>query len=162
MARKQKEKCGYSASASKVFIKGASKRKNEGKDDPRHKMGLVTPIGDKQSKQLSPPSHGVGKGLMMGRGPAAQGAIHHFLMQKEYAFEMVDSIIKETNLDPCADQTTEDLGVLGLFDMSRVCLPYVLICYLSILLLTGVLILGVGAYVGSSRKVHCLRGVRAI
>lgn len=79
-------------------------------------------------------------------------------MQKEYAFEMVDSIIKETDLDPCADQTTEDLRASGLFDMSRVCLLYVLMCYLSILLLTGVLILGVGAYEGSSRKLHCLRG----
>lgn len=70
-ARKQKEKCGSSASASKVVTKGASKRKNEGKDDPLHKMGPVTPVRDKQSKQLSPPSHGVGKGLMMGRGPTA-------------------------------------------------------------------------------------------
>ena len=33
---------------------------------------------------------------------------------------MVESIIKETNLDPCVEQTTEDLGASGLFDLSRV------------------------------------------
>ena len=33
---------------------------------------------------------------------------------------MVESIIKERDLDPCAEQTTEDLGVSGLFDLSRV------------------------------------------
>ena len=34
---------------------------------------------------------------------------------------MVKSIIKETDVDPCAEQETEDLGVSSLFDLSRVC-----------------------------------------
>ena len=34
---------------------------------------------------------------------------------------MVESIIKETDLDPCAEQEMEDLGASGLFDLSRVC-----------------------------------------
>ena len=34
---------------------------------------------------------------------------------------MVESIIKEMDLDPCANQETKDLGVSGLFDLSRVC-----------------------------------------
>ena len=42
-------------------------------------------------------------------------------MHKDHAVEMVDSIIKETNLNLCANQTTKDLGVSGLFDLSRVC-----------------------------------------
>ena len=33
---------------------------------------------------------------------------------------MVDSIIKETDLDPCIKQTLEELGEFGLFDLSRV------------------------------------------
>ena len=41
-------------------------------------------------------------------------------MHKEHVLEMVESIIKETDLDPCAEQMTEDLGALGLFDLSRV------------------------------------------
>nr|POF23756.1 hypothetical protein CFP56_13693 [Quercus suber] len=32
---------------------------------------------------------------------------------------MIESIIKETDLDPCAKQTVEDLGTLGLFDLSK-------------------------------------------
>ena len=34
---------------------------------------------------------------------------------------MIESIIKETDLDLCAEQKTEDLGVSSLFDLSRVC-----------------------------------------
>ena len=58
---------------------------------------------------------------MIGKGPIAQGAVRRLLTHKEHAVEMVDSIIKETDLDPCADQTTENLGALGLFDLSRIC-----------------------------------------
>lgn len=98
-------------------------------------IGVVfyhTPSDNKQPKQLSPPkpSHGVDKRLMMGEGPISLGAVHRLLTHKEYVVKMVDSIIKETDFDPCADQTTEDLGASGLFDLSRVC--YVLICYFSI------------------------------
>ena len=57
---------------------------------------------------------------MTWKGPVALGTIRKILTHKDYAVEMVNSIIKETNLDPCADQTTEDLGASGLFDLSRV------------------------------------------
>ena len=56
----------------------------------------------------------------MATGPITQGT-RHILTHKGYAVEMVESIIKETNLDPCAKQETEDLGASGLFDLSRVC-----------------------------------------
>ena len=55
------------------------------------------------------------------KGPITQGAVHRLLTHKEHAIEMVESIIKETNLDPCAEQTIEDLGASSLFDLSRVC-----------------------------------------
>ena len=58
----------------------------------------------------------------MGKDLIAQGAVLRLLTHKEYAVEIVDSIIKEMDLDPCVDQKIEDLGVLGLFDLSRVCL----------------------------------------
>ena len=33
---------------------------------------------------------------------------------------MVESIIKEIDVDPCVEQEMEDLGALGLFDLSGV------------------------------------------
>ena len=122
IARMHKEKEGASTSASKVVSKGMSKRKNERKDNHPFKKGPDTLVGDKQSKQPSPrkPNHGAGKGLMTTTGPVTHGSILHLLTHKEYAVEMVESIIKETNLDPCVEQTIEDLGASGLFDLSRV------------------------------------------
>lgn len=58
---------------------------------------------------------------MTGKGPIAQGVIRCLLTHKEHAVEVVESIIKEMDLDPCAEQTIEDLGSLGLFSLSRVC-----------------------------------------
>nr|POE84751.1 hypothetical protein CFP56_69759 [Quercus suber] len=40
-------------------------------------------------------------------------------MHKEHAIEMIKSIIKDTDFDPCAEQLTEDLKALGLFDLAR-------------------------------------------
>ena len=57
----------------------------------------------------------------MGKGPVAQGAVCRLLTHKDHAIEMVDSVIKKTDLDPCANQTTEDLMASGLFDLFRVC-----------------------------------------
>ena len=123
VARKQQQKEGASTSTSKVVAKGASKLKNEGKDDRTHKKGPGIPIGDKQPKQSSPPkpNHGVDKGLMVGMGPITQGAVCCLLKHKEHAVEMVESIIKETDLDPYAKHTIEDLGASGLLDLFRVC-----------------------------------------
>ena len=120
-AHKQKKKEGVSTSAPKVIGKGSSKGKNEGKDNYPLKKGSVILVGDKQSKKSSPPkfSHGVGKGLMTVTGPVTQGTIHCLLTHKEHVVEMVESIIKETDLDPCVEQTTEDLGASNPFDLSR-------------------------------------------
>ena len=86
-------------SASKVVAKGTSMWKNEGKDDHPHKKGLGTPTGDKQPS-LPKPSHGIGKRLMMEKGLVAQGAIRRLLTHTELVVKMVESIIKETDLDP--------------------------------------------------------------
>ena len=63
----------------------------------------------------------MGKGLMTLTGPVTQGT-RHLLMHKGYVVEMVESIIKETNVDPCAEQETEDLRTSSLFYLSRVSL----------------------------------------
>ena len=57
---------------------------------------------------------------MMATGPVTQGTVHRLLTHKDHAIEMIESIIKDTNLDPCAEQMTKELGALGLFDLSRV------------------------------------------
>ena len=69
--RKQQQKERSSMLAFKAIAKGTLKWKNSGKDDHSQKKGLDTPVGDKQLKQSLPPkpSHGVGKGLMTGKGP---------------------------------------------------------------------------------------------
>ena len=152
VGRKQKEKEGASTSAPKVITKGTSK--NERKDDRPHKKGSGTPVGDKQLKQPSSPkpSHGTGKGLMTTTSPITQGTIHRLFTHKEHIVEMVESIIKETNLDPCAEQMTQDLGASGLFDLSRV---RFFLRFFSILLfihlLTVVLISSIGAHEGVLR-----------
>ena len=119
--KNEKGKKGASSSTPKVIRKGVPKRKAERKDDRPLKKGLITP-GNKQPKKLSPlkPSHGDGKGLMMAMGPITQGT-YRLLTHKGYAIKMVESIIKEMDLDPCTKQETEDFGVSGLFDLSRVC-----------------------------------------
>lgn len=71
-------------------------------------MGIS--IGDRKQKKPSPPkpTHGASKGLMTGNGPVGEGT-RHLLTHKGYAVEMVESIIKEMDVDPCAEQETEDL-----------------------------------------------------
>ena len=159
--RKQQQKERSSMLAFKAIAKGTLKWKNSGKDDHSQKKGLNTPVGDKQLKQSLPPkpSHGVGKGLMTGKGPVTQGTVRRLLTHKDHVVEMVDSIIKETDLDPCADQTIDDLGASSIFDFSRVCsfqtcLYALFVCSFFYWCLD----LGVGAYEGSLRQVCRSKG----
>ena len=115
---REKGKEGTSSLAPKVIGKGVPKRKAEGKDDRPSKKVIVT-LNDKQSKKLSPLKPRVEKGLMMAKGLVTQGPRRLF-MHKGYAVKMVESVIKEMDLDPCTEQETEDLGASGLFDLSRV------------------------------------------
>lgn len=60
------------------------------------------------------------------------GPVQQLITHKYYVVKLVDSIIKETNLDPCAKQSLEDLGASGLFELSRVCSSRLLYCVLSL------------------------------
>ena len=62
----------------------------------------------------------------MATSPVTQGTVRRLLTYKEHAVEMVESIIKETDLDPCVEQLTEDLGALGLFDLAKLCYSHIL------------------------------------
>ena len=103
-ATHKKEKVGASTSAPKVIRKGSLKRKNEGKANRPFKKGSVILVGNKQ-KKLSPskPSYGASKCLMTVTSPVTQRTVRHLLMHKEHAIEMVESIIKDADLDPCAE-----------------------------------------------------------
>ena len=119
--KKAKGKDKASLSAPKVFEKGVLKRKADGKDDCPPKKVFVPP-GDKLLKKSSPPkpSHGASKGLMTTSGPVTQGLDHRLPTHKDYAIEVIESIIKDKDVDPCAEQMTEELGASGLFDLARV------------------------------------------
>lgn len=57
---------------------------------------------------------------MTGKGPVVSDPVQRLITDKEYVVEMVNSIIKKTNLDPCGEHTTKDLGDSGLYDLSKV------------------------------------------
>ena len=67
-------------------------------------------------------------------GPVTQGSIHHLLTHTEHAVKMIESIIKDTDVDPCAKQITEEL-------VETVSLLYVfwLLFYMPIVLLAAIL-----------------------
>ena len=61
---------------------------------------------------------------MMGKGPIVPSPVQRLVTHKDYAVEMVNLIIKETNLDLCGEHTSEDLGASGLYYLSRVCIHH--------------------------------------
>ena len=154
--KKEKGKEEASSSAPKVVKKGTPKKKTDGKDDRTSKKASVTLGGKQPEKPLPPkPSHGTSKGLMMSLGPVTQGT-RCLLTHKGYAVEMVESIIKETNMDPCAEQETEDLGASGLFYLSGVCYSprkFYFIVYSSAN--RCVPFSSTGAHEGAPRQVRC-------
>lgn len=104
VVRKQKEKEGDSSSTPKGITNGSSKQESEQKDNRPLKKGLAFPASGKPKKPSPPkPSHGAGKGLMTATSLVTQGTIHRLLTNKEHIIEMTGSIIKDTDLDPCAE-----------------------------------------------------------
>ena len=114
---------GASLSTFKVIRKGAPKRKVDGKDDRPPKKVSIT-LGDKLLKKPSPPkpSHGADKGLMTMSGPITQGSDRCLLTHKEYAIEVIELIIKDTDVDLCIEQMMKELGESSLFYLAWVCL----------------------------------------
>ena len=102
--KKEKEKDMGSSSAPKDITKVTSKRKSEGKDNHPLKKGPVVPTGDKLKNSVPfKPSYRVGKGLMMSTSPVIQGSICCLLTHKEHVVEVIESIIKDTDMDPYAE-----------------------------------------------------------
>ena len=91
---------GASSSVAKAVGKGAQKRKANGKDNRPSKKVSTTP-GEGLLKKPSPPKpkDGVGKGLMTTFGPVTQELDRRLITHKDYAVEMIGSIIKDKDVD---------------------------------------------------------------
>ena len=90
-------------------------------------MATVTPR-DGAIKEKSPlkPSHGAGTGVMTSSGPVNEGPCC-LLTHKDYAIGEVKSLIKPTDIEPCDQLGTKDLGASALFDLTWVCLLLLLV-----------------------------------
>ena len=79
-------------------------------------------MGDKQKKlSHDKPKHEVGKGLMTEKGLVTRVDVPHPLTHKAHVVEVIESIIKDTKMEPCAEQSTKELRTSGLFDLAQVC-----------------------------------------
>ena len=115
----EKTKVEESSSAPKAIGKGAAKRKADGKDERQSKKASVT-SEEKLPKKPLPPKHEAGKGLMTTPSPVTQDSERRLLTHKDYVVEMLESIIKDKDADPCVGQATSELGDSGLYDLARV------------------------------------------
>ena len=117
--RKAKKAEGEASSTPKAVAKVA-KRKPNGIDSRPSKKATVSPE-DEPLKEKSPPkpSHGAGKGVMTSTGLVSEGPCR-LLTHKEYAVGEVESLMKPTDVEPCDQVGTEDLGASALFDLTRV------------------------------------------
>lgn len=59
---------------------------------------------------------------MMGKSLVVFGPIQRLVTHKDYAVEMINSIIKGANLDACGEHTLKDLGAFSFYDLLRVCI----------------------------------------
>ena len=53
-------------------------------------------------------------------GPVTQDSKHRLLAHKDYVVEMLESIIKDKDVDPYVGQATGELRDSGLYDLARV------------------------------------------
>ena len=51
-------------------------------------------------------------------GLVTQDPDRRLLTHKDYVIEMIESIINDKDVDPCAEQAIEELGSSGLFDLA--------------------------------------------
>ena len=116
--QKKKGEVG-SSSAPKAVTKGVPKRKTDGKDDRPLKKAAVTPVKETPEKSTPASRHGAGKGLMTSSSPVLEGP-RCLLTHMDFAVEMIESLIKPTDIDPCDLLGTEELGASALFDLTRV------------------------------------------
>ena len=131
-AKKTKGQEGTSLSVPKAISKGSTKRKADREDDRPPKKVVVT-LGDAHPKKSPPkPGPGAGKGMMTSTSLVIRGP-RCLLTNKDYAVKEVKTLIKPTDVDPCAELRAEELGESALFDLTRVSLlPWLILSCLTI------------------------------
>ena len=112
--RKAKGKEGTSSSVPKAVSKGSTKKKTDGENDHPPKKVAITPRDAHPKKSPPKPCPGAGKGMMTSTGPVIEGP-RCLLTHKNYTVEEVKTLIKLTDVDPCAKLVTEELGESVLF-----------------------------------------------
>ena len=103
-----KQKKQESGLAPNVAPKSTLKKKNNAKEDHSSKKRMGQPIWEQQPKASLPPPpfrHEAEKGLMTGKGLVAPSPIQRLVTHKDYAMEMVTSIIMEIELDLCGENS---------------------------------------------------------
>ena len=118
-AKKTKGQEGTSLSVPKAISKGLAKKKVDEEDDHPPKKVAVTPEDAHPKKSPPKPGRGAGKGMMTSMDPVIEGP-RCLLTHKDYAVEEVQSLIKPTDVDPCAELGTQELGASALFDLTWV------------------------------------------
>ena len=102
----------------------SQKRKNTGDDERLAKKASNPSIcSDQVRTSKKTPEllrHGMGKGLMTSQGPVAPSTITLLVRNKQHTVEMIQSIIKDEDLDECSKHEIEFLGESGLFNLMRV------------------------------------------
>ena len=127
-AKKAKGQEGMTSSVPAAVSKGLAKRKIDEEDDCPPKKVAISPRDARPKKSPSKPGRGASKGMMTLTGPVIKGP-RCLLTHKDYAVKEVQSLIKPTDVDPCAELGTEELGASTLFDLTRVNLFSWLVLY---------------------------------
>lgn len=66
---------------------------------------------------------------MMGKGLIVPGSVQWLVNHKDYAVKMVNSIIKDMNLDPCGKHSSGDLGILVFMTCHRYAFVSFSVCF---------------------------------
>ena len=118
-AKKAKGQEGTSSSVPSAVSKGLAKRKVNGEDDCPPKMVAVSRWDAHPKKSPPKPGRGASKGMMTSTGLVIERP-HHLLTHKDYTVKEVQSFIKPTDMDPCAELGMEELRVSAFFNLTRV------------------------------------------
>ena len=66
-------------------------------------------------------------------GAVIQDPDCRLLTHKDFALKMVEYIIRDKDVDPCAEQRTDEIGASSLFDLAWVCFFLCFFVYFSLM-----------------------------
>ena len=89
--------------------------------------------------------------------PVIQDSERRLLTHKDYVVEMLESIIKDKDADPCVGQAMGELGDSGLFDLAQVSIFHSFFCLFIFMPISLQLpyLVGLGSYKGFTGQGCC-------